>query len=377
MFVSYEFMAAIVYGFSTYILLSKGFNTAEIGICMGIANCQCITIMPWASNFLDKSKKYNTLDLLAVASLLLVIVSIGHYYFRSANLFTAILFIIVTGLFSFMEPFTNVVNFEFTNKGVEVPFGIARAIGSAAYGVTCAVLGIVSNKSPYTVLLLASLFAAISLFIIMFLLRKELISIKSDNIVKKEETISLKEFVQNHKIFLVLLIFLTGIYLGYTCIDNFLLLVAQNVGGNSGTTGTVLGTKAGVEFIFIMLYSKIEKKLGVNKVLKISAFFFIIKCLTYYLAKSVITLYVAQAFQSLSFATMLPAMVSFVNMKMDKREAVRGQSCFTMTICLGAIFSSVIGGNIANSYGVESLLLFALIVTIVSSLGFIYFVDKQ
>lgn len=156
----------------------------------------------------------------------------------------------------------------------------------------------------------------------------------------------------------------------FFCI-NFTILVVENLGGNSKDNGLILGIKALLEAIAVFSIGKIRKHIGLEKLLVFASLCFILKSFTIYSATSLSTVYFAQIIQMFSFAMILPSMVEYADVKLPTNVAVRGQAFFTMTIGLGSVLSSLFAGSIINAYGVKTSNLVALIVSIISVIGFI------
>ena len=72
----------------------------------------------------------------------------------------------------------------------------------------------------------------------------------------------------------------------------------------------------------------------------------------------------------MSFSFMIPGMIEFVNKYLKEREIIRGVSMTSMIIGIGSIIASTIGGYISDIYGVSSMNMFALIITIISAIAF-------
>ena len=107
----------------------------------------------------------------------------------------------------------------------------------------------------------------------------------------------------------------------------------------------------------------IHSKVSCKTLLKIGAVSFLLKTLCAYIADSVTMLYIAQLFQPAAFGIFLPAMVCFIDEIMDKGEAVKGQSLYTIMTTVGAIFATLLGGRILDVSGATRLLLVSTLIT--------------
>ena len=88
---------------------------------------------------------------------------------------------------------------------------------------------------------------------------------------------------------------------------------------------------------------------------------FFVKALGLYLAPSIGFLFVAQAFQSVSFALYIPAAVRYVNETIAPEDQVKGQAFMTTAATLSGIFATLLGGIMFDSIGVSHTLLVAAV----------------
>lgn len=372
----FQALAGIYYGYGAYMLLRRGFTATTVGFCMSFAGIFSFVFQPLVSNIIDRSEKFTTFSALLVGSSGLCILFLINYLLKTASLFLAIVIVLMGGLYSSHEPFVNSIAYNFERKGMNIEFGVARAAGSICYGVVCAVFGYLTEFSDFTIVTLFGFIFALSFLLSIILIKKDYDSLEDVSSLTKEETVSMKDFIKNHKSFMVLCIFLTGIFLAYVCCDNFMLLITENVGGTSKDMGTILAFKALIEGISMFTFSKAKQKFKITTLLKVTAIFFVLKSLGIVLAKNVVALYLVQLLQALSFGYIFPGMVEFANSIMSRKEASRGQACFTMTITLGSIIASFFAGIIVDNYSVLAMELVALAVSIISAIGFIITVDK-
>lgn len=370
--ICFQAMAGIIYGFSVYVIIARGFNSAVAGTCMALANLTSLIIQPTVSNFLDKSKKVSVFDMAVITSILMLIIYLLNVFADNGSLFLIICFVLSAGLYSSLEPIFNSLSSIFQVNGLNIEFGKARALGSFSYGVVCALFGVLTNNSSYVIVLIGGSIFSFILTLVTIIIRKHFseacpVPLK----VEDNNVIGFKEFIKSNGVYMLLCLFLTGIFFGYTGADNFTILIVENVGGNSQDMGVILGVKATLEAIVIFLYSKIRKVFKLNTLLIISMLSFILKAFALLTAKSVLVIYLAQIIQMSSFALIIPTMVEYVDTNMERNIAIRGQAFFTMTIVLGSIFSSLLGGIISESYGIKTTMFVCLIATIISAFGFI------
>lgn len=374
--VSFQALAGIYFGFGVYMLTEKGFNSAIAGICIGLANGLALILEPIISNYLDNTKKTSVFEMITYISALVATLFLANHLITNPTIFLFIVMMVAGGLFSSLEPLFNSLSSVFNRSGIEIDFGSARSCGSFSYGVVCVLFGVLSDNFSYHIVTLGGLVFALVLTFISIKITKDVKDAGIDTKLEKEETISFLEFIKNNKFYLIVSICLTGVFFGYLFIDNFTLLVVERVGGTSGDMGIILGIKAFLEGIAMMQYKRVRKHFSLITVLRFSVFMFAAKLLVTCLASNIVFIYLAQVLQMGGFAFIVPGMVELVNVNMNKKEAIRGHAVFTMTIGLGSLLSSTIGGIITESFGILTMEYVAFFVTIVSAIVFSFFIDN-
>ena len=377
MHIAYQLVAGVVNGFGIYMLVSRGFSASAAGMCVSLCNCFAIISQPLVSNYLDNNKKHNAFEATILFSIIVFILFVINSTIESASLFLAIIYILACGIYATIEPLLNSISNILGRNDVKVNFGVARACGSASYGVVCAVFGILSESISYKVVLIGGFIFALCLTFACIHINKDF---KKGDFVSDEEDlnekISLKDFFRSNSTFIFMCLALVGVLFGYFFIDSFALLIVEDLGGTSADMGIIQCIKAVIEALTMSQYQRIRKKLSLLTVIKCSVFFCALKILATFLAPNVLTIYFVQVLQAISFAMIIPSIIELINLKMRRNEVQRGHSLFTMTNMIACLFSSAVGGNIIDKFGVKNMTLIAFIVCLISCFIYSYFATK-
>lgn len=369
-------ITCIIYGFSVYTLKERGFSASNAGYFLAASSFIAIFLQIFLADICDKSKKISVFEMSTVCALLIFICAVCNYFIRSANAFLAIIFIIGTSLYIGIEPLINTLSSKFLYCGIKIDFAKARACGSISYAIFCFVLGYLSNLFSYKIIIIFFILMSLGLLCDLLLLRKDY-QIVNNNVVITKEKISYKEFIKNNKYFVLLIVFLSFIYYGYLMLDNFMILIVENVGGNSNDLGSILGVKAIIEYLGILLvYPFFIKRLSLNKVLVLAAFMFLLKAILLVLSGNVTCLYLTQIIQCLSFSLMMPGGVALATKVLKEDEITRGQAFLTLACVFGSLFGSLTTGFIIDNLGVKYMEYMAVVASLVGFLGFVVLINK-
>lgn len=372
------------YGFATVFLISRGFNASQIGVAIAVANVMAVFLQPTFATIADSSKKIS-LHALTILLTVAALVLFGLLFFTS-NFFiaTAALFVLTNAVSQTVQPLINAVSFYYINRGANMNFGLPRSMGSMAYAIVSTILGYLVEDYGSNVIIGAGIIIFAIIAIALFSMPKvlenteaEVMSTDSSEAIAaetSEENNEAKEsifaFFKRYKMFSVALLGSTCIFIFHFSTNNYMLQIAENIGGTAATMGTALSIAAAFEIPTMMFSSKIMEKIKYNYLLILSGFFFCVKAVIYLMAANVGMLYFSQCFQMISYAFYIPASVFFVNATMSESDKVKGQAIMTGTTTLGGVIGSLVGGVIIDSAGVRTLLWVGLVFAICGAVLF-------
>lgn len=374
---AYQCMCGIVFGFSVYMLIERGFSSSAAGVCMALCNGISVVLQSIISNYLDENQKYTVYDVVLFLAILMFSFYLSCSLIRSNAILIAVTFCLGVGIYCTLDAFINSMTQDFVHKGIELDFGFSRGIGTLTYGTICVVFGLLTDSHGFISVLIGGCIFCLFIVIMVLLIRGDFKYLEANKVKEvkpagyKREVFNFGQFILNNKRFILLCIFLTGLYYSFSASDSFMILVVENVGGNSNDLGKILGFKSLLEGVGMICYTRLRKKLKLNTVLAISALSFAAKAFIVYFASDIFMLYVSQLFQATSFAFMIPAMVEYVTANMDHKMYRRGNSFAIMTLKLGQLFSSFISGFVSDNFGIQVVLLFGLVIGFMSALGFV------
>ena len=169
-----------------------------------------------------------------------------------------------------------------------------------------------------------------------------------------DERIDLGDFIRRNKYFFIMNFGVAGLLFSNAVLSNYMAQIASAVNGTTEDVGRILSLMALLEIPTMVFFGSIRKRFSSRALIKLAALGFTGKIALCWIAGSVQLLYVAQFFQLIAFALIMPAMVYFINEIMSPGEAVKGQALFTMMIVLSTIAASFTGGWILDASGANT-----------------------
>ena len=382
---TYWMIYAAVSSFASVYLLSIGYSNSEIGIIMAIANVLAVIMQPLTADLADRSKKVSLIGISQIMTIMMMGFMVFMFLIHKKAITLFVIYVLLLAWHTVLHPLFNSLNFKLQESGVHINFGICRSGGSLAYSILCLFLGTLVEKHGVMVLPITGEVVSLMLLISLMLTAiqfKKLSAVNAEKIeaakeaAPKEEEINLVDFVKRNKLFFVLNIGVVFLYFHNQVLNNFMLQIVTNVGGNSEDMGRIFSLMAFLEIPTLFCFDWINKKFSCAFLLKVASIGFVIKIALVFLARSVALIFVAQCFQVISFALFLPAMVHYVDEIMSKGEAVKGQALYTMMITVTTVIGSFAGGLILDMSGARMLTLVALISTCIGAAIVIVMINK-
>lgn len=383
---SYWMFYGVICSFASTFLLGRGYSNWEIGVILAVGNVVAVMLQPLAADLADRSKKVSLTGLTQLMTIILMVLTVGMLIMEKKSIALSVIFVLTVAWVTVLQPLINSLSFKLQECGIHVNFGMGRSFGSLGYSVMCAFLGTLVENHGVGVLPITGELVLVFLLVSLFLTRKQFHKLKKRNknethiadsrLTEDADDINLVTFIKRHKVFFIVNLGVLGVYFSNAVLNNFMLQIVTNVGGDSGDMGRIFSVMAFLEIPTMFCFDAIRKKFTCQQMLKVAAICFTLKIGVCVIAESVAMVFAAQFLQVVSFALFLPAMVHFIDEIMSKGEAVKGQALFTMMITVTTVFASLIGGVILDYSGAFMLTLVATIFTAVGAVVIIVSVDK-
>lgn len=380
---TYWMLYGILSSFASVFLLSRGYSNSEIGVILAAANVAAVVLQPLAADLADRSGRVSLIGITQWMTVMMMVMTIGLFTFQKKSLALSAIFVLLIAWHTILQPLVNSLNFRLQECGVHINFGMARSLGSLAYSILMAVLGTVVENHGTGVLPVTGEIVMVMLLISLFVTKRQydkahrenLKEVQSRGEPEEDGEINLISFVRRNKVFFIVNIGVVGLYFSNSVLNNYMMQIVSDVGGNSEDMGRILSLMAFLEIPTMFCFDALRRRFSCQLMLKAAAGF-TVKIALCWAAQSVAMIFAAHLFQLVSFALFLPAMVHFIDEIMSRGEAVKGQALFTTMITVTTVFSSLVGGVILDMSGAKMLTLTATLVTAVGAVIIFLSVDR-
>lgn len=378
---SYWMFYGVISSFASVFLLARGYSNSEIGLILAAANILAVVLQPLTADLADRSGKLSLIGITQILTVIMMILSAGLFLFKGKTLALAVIFVLLIAWHTVLHPLFNSLNFKLQESGIHINFGVARSMGSLAYAALVALLGTLVSSHGVMVLPLSGEIILILLFISLLFTKYHFNKAKSHlpaipSGKNKSEEIDLIQFIKRNKLFFLVNIGVIGLYFSNSILNNYMMQIVADVGGNSEDMGRILSLMAFLEIPTLVLFDRLHRKMSYQLMLKIGSAAYTVKIAMCFAAKSVTLIFAAQFLQLAAFALFLPAMIHYINEIMSRGEAVKGQALFTTMVTITTVFSSLAGGVILDSCGARTLTFAATLATAAGAVIIIAVINK-
>ena len=255
-----------------------------------------------------------------------------------------------------IQPFVNAVGFGYVNRGEKLNWSAARGMASLSFAVFSKVYAALAERNMKYLLELYLLITAGMLLCSLVLAGKE-----AQNAGPKPR-VSHGSLLKSYPCFFGMLAGAVLLFFQHNFLDAYMYDMVVAVGGGTSELGTALLIGAAVEVPMMLLFTRVQKRVGAGRVLKISTALMALKPWFILLLGSVWGVYLMRFSHFFSFAPFIMALTYYGNERMAEDEKVTGQALITGAISLSGVFSYLFGGMLISGCGaLRSLLICTLI----------------
>lgn len=340
---------AVAFGFVTYYLQGNGIAAGTVGLITAGAGILAAVVQPVLGKVTD-SGRASWKEILLVLAVAYVVLN-GLLIVIGSKVVKAVLFGLFLTAISCFIPLANGASFYYERHDEYVNFGFARGMGSLCYGILAYILGFVTVKTGTVSVPAAGVISGLLLVGIILTMpcRREALGSREEN--------TGGNIISKYKGFFIVVVGCTMALSFHAIVGNFMINIMESAGGNSSHMGTAIAISAVLELPAMFLFSKIVKKISVEKLLIFAAVSFLAKAIVFVFASTVLMVYAAQLLQAVSFAVIIPASVYYAEVSMKPEDKMKGQAYMSLSMTVGSVIGSLCGGYLIQFLGVKAALI--------------------
>lgn len=360
---SYFAAYSSAHAYAAVFLLEKGFSNTMIGVVLALANVLSVVLQPISAGFIDKYKAFTNRKVSLFCAFGCLISSVILAFAKGPVLIFSF-YVLLYMLQMLYQPLIQAMNFEYTDKGFRINFGL----GSMGYAVASPFVGALVEKNGVSVLpIINILILSIGIIaLIAFIAPKETEEVND----KKQEEIhnSFISFVKHYPAFMIFILGTTFLFFQHNALGDYLFQIIEPLGGTKATMGTLVMVSAALELPAMASFAFFRGKIGTKNILVLSSVMFTVKTIIMLFANSIFLVYVSQSFQMIAYALFIPGAAYLAESVMEELDKTKGQAYIITAITLSGVFSSLVCGRLLDVLGVKNMLLVCVAVGIVGTL---------
>lgn len=372
------------FSFASVFLLSKHFSNSQIGIVLAAANISAVFLQPSVAAFADTTSKISIKGLIALLIGMSGALAAARFLISDSFILLAVLYVLELSILCTLQPLLYSLGMQLINAGVAINFGLARGLGSLSYAIFSVLLGIIVEYLGTDSLTAFSVGLYIALGVVIYTFTAKQITCAADEACPPEcaeaagsrKSAGIVSFFAHNKKFVLLMAAVSFTFCSHIMINNYMIQIAENVGGSSKDMGIANGISAAIELPAMVLFGFLVKKIPCGSILKFSFLFFLIKAAITMQATNIWMLYAAQLLQFCSYALFIPASVFYVNQVVKKEDLAKGQAFITSANALGGVVASALGGWLLDHSGVGGMLFAGVIAAAVGAVIGFFVIEK-
>lgn len=340
---------------------SMGFSSTQIGIIMTMYSLAIVIAFPIIGylndNYITVKK---TMIFTAVAS---VIISVLFFEVPKTFVNMAIIMLLLS---VFQKPTIGMIDtyvVKLSAKRSDLDYGFTRAMGSLGFAITAITLGSIIDYKGYNMMFAAQIILTTG--VIVNTLRLEDVPIQKVKSIEEENKKVEKEKVDRFekakrlfgiKPYILAVLALTFSFGAMATCNTYASMLLEVAGGTPKSLGYLLFIMAFSEVPVMILYKRLEKIFGLERLLIFGMFMFVIKYYIVTVFVSVPVILASQLLQGISFGLVMPSITSLIYRLVPKDMSSTGLSiASTVYSNLSGVIGIMVGGRVIDIIGVVNL----------------------
>ena len=370
----YWMIYCVGFVYVTYFLQEKGISASMIGTVIAVCCVISAFLQPFIGSLADKGGALNWKSIL-IGLLVINLAICAAMIFIDEGMAVVILFASFMTLINCMMPLVNAACFYYLKKNIVIDFGSARACGSIAFAAISVIVGklTVAFGAPSVV----ASGIALNIFLLLITLSMPYYGDMSGGDSSRIKSGGRQgTFLSKYPAFVIMMIGLSLVMAFHNCIQLYMLMILENVGGNSDNLGTAIAIAAVMELIVLFNYIRIHKVFGAKKLLLICGVFYCVRGALYLMAGSVEQIYAVQLLQAVTFAIFASASAYYSDETMAPEDKTKGQGLMAAVLTVGNIIGSLQGGFTYDAFGITWMIIISLGICVAGT-GLIFVANRK
>ena len=356
-----------IVSYAAVYLQARGYSNTQLGRILAVGYILGFLFPQLLANLIDGYERITVYrcQWLLLALQVVLILFLREIPGKSAAV--AVLNCLLIGIEITLNPMNTEISVDLNGRIGHVNYGAARGTGSVAFVPVSILIGklleeIGMQVLPAVFLICIALQAAALLLLCLSIRRAP--GDPADRRAQAAAASDFPLFFRENRRFFGLLAGIACLFFAHNLVNNYLINVVRNAGGDTSDMGLLSGYTAFMEIPMMFLYDRLLRRVSCASTVRFASFMFVLKSLAIALAPGMRALFAAATLQAISFAMITPAMVQYVILNIDRKDSAKGQALAFGMVTVGNVLSSAIGGHLYDALPVLSVLLLGTVAAV-------------
>ena len=362
--------------FAVTYLMGKGFSSSEIGVILALINIFSCLMQPPLGDYADRHSVASLQRLLAgcigvtfTGAALIEGIALSH-------MMTGCLYLIGGVAFSLTVALSNSLCACYAQRQYRINYGVGAGIGSIAFSFASLGLGFLLARLGARMLMIVVLIC-LSVQMALVLTFPRIKDEQGRETAKKEQTLSLFAFARRYKNFMLTLCGVMLIGACHMMSENFMINLFQEFGGTSENVGTALFLACTTAAPALLLFERIQRVTGIEKLMRICGVFYVLKMVLMALSSSILSIYLIELMQTITYVFLFPPIYYFARERIAESDVAKGQTVANALYTFGVAIGNSVGGAIIDAAGVRVMLVAAAAIALTGMIMINIFIGKK
>jgi len=356
----YFFAMAGIGAFAVTYLIARGFGAAQIGVMLAATNILSCVLQPIIGSHADKTS-LAWLQRIIPGFLIAAIGAVAAIELLDLpQTITGALYIVGYLTFSITIPLYNPLCAHYAQNGHSIDYGAGSGTGSLSFSFASLAFGyIIAHLGTRAMMLVVLLFFVLQLILMMRYPKVQTASHESQTKIQKSESLSILAFACRYRIFMISMAGVICLAACHAMAENFLIQLFTRLGGGSEHVGVALFLACITAAPFIIFFERIQRRIGVRILLRITGLFYIAKAVLLIFAPSIPSIYLIELLQTCTYGFLYPSLYYLVLQRIRPADMAKGQTLASAAFTLGMALGNSLGGIAIERFGLNAMLAIA------------------
>ena len=356
----YFFAMAGIGAFAVTYLISRGFGAAQIGVMLAATNILSCLLQPMIGSYADKTS-LAWLQKIIPGFMIIAIGAVAAIELLALpKAFTGVLYILGYLTFSITIPLYNPLCAHYTRNGFSVDYGAGSGTGSLSFSFASLAFGYIIAHLGTRAMMLVVLFCfALQLLLMTRYPRIQPAAHGNLQNSQTTESLSILAFARRYRLFMVTMAGVVCLAACHAMAENFLIQLFTRIGGGSEHVGVALFLACITAAPFMIFFERIQRRIGVRILLRLTGFFYIAKAVLLIFAPSIPAIYLIELLQTCTYGFLYPSLYYLVLQRVHAADMAKGQTLASSMFTLGMALGNSLGGVALECFGLNIMLVLA------------------